>query len=139
MSATLPWLAPLVNGIGVVAKVNGDRNRVQVCGLTYFDREQKWVRYDLDLELDAERMQVTATQVPQPYSMVSFDAVITKLLSHSIPQGRLLRIALLQPAHSLLLAELDLVRDQGGTVRAQLAETRQAKDKRKVDEMLGNS
>ncbi|KAK0519569.1 hypothetical protein OC842_007406 [Tilletia horrida] len=135
----LPWAAPHVNGIGVVERVNADRTQARICGLVYFGQDQKWLRYDLDLELDAATNQYPATMMPRPFSTVTFDAVLTKMQQDGVPQGRLLRIAQLQPAHSLLLTELDLVRNNAGNVRAELAAARQQKDKRKVDEMLAEA
>ncbi|KAK0526382.1 hypothetical protein OC842_005212 [Tilletia horrida] len=133
-SETLPWAPPLVNGIGVVAGRSADRSRTQICGLTYCGDDLRWMRYDLDLELGAD-----TTVTPVLYAMVSFDAVLTEISQGGVPRGRILRINQLQPAHSMLLVELDIVRSGAGDTRAGLAAARQQKDKRKLEEMLAQA
>ncbi|KAK0523568.1 hypothetical protein OC834_005508 [Tilletia horrida] len=135
-SQTLPWSNPLLSGIGVVASLNFNRTRGRICGLSYFGKAIQWKRYDLDVELDDNYAHCPVTGIPQLYTMVSFDAILTKAQADEVPKARLRRIVHLQAAHSLLLVELDMVRPQVLDVQVQLEKARRDKDQKKVEQML---
>ncbi|KAK0528692.1 hypothetical protein OC835_004562 [Tilletia horrida] len=132
-SAVLPWACPLLNGIGVVARLNRERTHARICGLSSFGARNINKRYDVDVGFEGKSAHCPTTGIPPLWSLVSFDAALVSIDGNHVPQARLLRIVQLQVANSLLLAELNMVRDEAGELRARLENDRREKDQEQIN------
>ncbi|KAK0554418.1 hypothetical protein OC844_006171 [Tilletia horrida] len=131
---TMTCTAPLLNGIGVVRDVSGDRRRATICGLSYMG-ENGWRPYELRTLVD-DKDDNPQKQVPRPYSLVSFHGTLVKMAKDGVLEVDLHRVSYLQPAYSLLLVELDICADVAGRDRATLAFQHLNRDQEKVERLL---
>ncbi|KAK0526080.1 hypothetical protein OC835_005410 [Tilletia horrida] len=134
-SETLPWAKTLLNGIGVVTEVDVDRKTAVVQGMTFLGPEKKWCQYKVRL-FATRQAEDPLQQFPRLLSLASFHAYLHRVGRDGVLEGRLQRIAYLQPAFSLLLGELGVLPGQLGKDRAIAALRRLNDDHEKVERLV---
>ncbi|KAE8222461.1 hypothetical protein CF319_g4345 [Tilletia indica] len=116
---TIPPALPFISGIGVIKDVETNKKKGTLAGFVFFNRLVGWIEWSAEVSFE-DSIRWLAWTLPPPRTLVSFDAVLTKVRADGTMELSLRRINNIDAAPQNLLTGLHIGQAAGAERAARI-------------------